>query len=67
MRTTLDLDNEIVSRAMEITGDKTKTAVIHRALNEIIKNDNASKIFNYGGKVNINIDLDVLRGRNSAW
>jgi Arc/MetJ family transcription regulator len=67
MRTTLDLDNEIVSKAMEITGDKTKTAVIHRALNEIIKKDNTSKIFNYGGKVNIDIDLDVLRGRNSAW
>jgi len=67
MRTTLDLDNTIVAKAMEISGEKTKTAVIHKALNELIRKNTARKILNYAGKIDINIDLDILRGRENAW
>jgi Arc/MetJ family transcription regulator len=39
MRTTLDLDNELVSRALQETGAKSKTEVIEMALRVLLERE----------------------------
>jgi Arc/MetJ family transcription regulator len=67
MRTTLDLNEILINEAMKITGEKTKTSIIHRALNDLVRREKSLKLLEYAGKVDISIDLDVSRGRNSKW
>jgi len=67
MRTTLDLNDVLIDEAMKITGEKTKTSVIHRALADMIRREKTLKLLDYAGKVDISIDLDASRGRNSKW
>jgi len=64
MRTTLDLPESLVTEAMKSTHIKTKTKVIITALEQLIKKAKISEIKNYKGKVDLNIDLDEIRGRN---
>jgi Arc/MetJ family transcription regulator len=37
MLTNIDLDEELVETAMRLSGDRTKRAVVHRALEELIR------------------------------
>lgn len=67
MRTTLDLNDVLIDEAMKITGEKTKTSVIHRALTDLIRREKTLKLLDYAGKVDISVDLDASRGRNSKW
>ena len=64
MRTTLDLPEKLVSEAMQTTNIKTKTKVIITALKQLIKQSKISEIKKYKGKIDLNIDLDEIRGRN---
>ncbi|WP_203415370.1 type II toxin-antitoxin system VapB family antitoxin [Candidatus Scalindua japonica] len=63
MRTTLDLPEELVQEAMEVAHVKTKTNVIILALTELIRKSKISDLKKFKGKVDLNIDLDLLRGR----
>ena len=63
MRTTLDLPENLLNEAMKVTHAKTKTAVIIKALEELIRKSTISDIKKYRGKVNLDIDLDALRER----
>lgn len=65
MRTTLDLPEDLVSEAMKVTGNTTKTAVIIQALNEVVRKSKIADIKCYKGKVDLGIDLDELRARPS--
>ena len=49
MRTTLILDDELLQRAMEVTGLKEKTAVVHAGLTELIRRDAAKRLIALGG------------------
>lgn len=37
MLTNIDLDEELVDTAMRMTGERTKRAVVHRALQELVR------------------------------
>ncbi|MBV5327757.1 MAG: type II toxin-antitoxin system VapB family antitoxin [Chlorobium sp.] len=63
MRTTLDLPDDLVVKAMEATNIKTKTKVIITALEQLIRKSTISEIKNYQGQVDLEIDLNVIRGR----
>lgn len=63
MRTTLDLPEELLNEAMKVTRTETKTAVIIKALEELVRKSTISDIKKYKGKINLDIDLDVLRDR----
>ncbi|MBL0317328.1 MAG: type II toxin-antitoxin system VapB family antitoxin [Flavobacteriales bacterium] len=67
MRTTLDLNEVLIDEAMKITGEKTKTSIIHRALNDLVRREKTLKLLDFAGKVDISLDLDISRGRNSKW
>jgi len=63
MRTTLNLPDDLITEALEITHYKTKTELIIKAIKHLIKMYKLQKLKNYKGKIKINIDLDVLRNR----
>jgi Arc/MetJ family transcription regulator len=67
MRTTLDLPENLILEVMELTGEKTKSAAIIRALEDKIKTENQKKLLRYKGKIDLDINLDELRQRNGAW
>ena len=63
MRTTLDLPNDLLSEAMKITHAKTKTEVIKIALENIIKQERINTLVRFHGKVDLEIDMNVMRNR----
>ena len=64
MRTTLDLPEDLLLKAMSLSQIKTKTQVITTALQEMIRKSEISDIKNFKGKIDLDIDLDTLRGRH---
>jgi hypothetical protein len=63
MLTTLDLPETLLKEAMTITNIPTKTAVITVALERLVQQSKVIGIKNYFGKLNLDIDLNTLRGR----
>jgi len=63
MRTTLDLPEDLLNKAMSLSQIKTKTQVITTALQEMIRKSEISDLKKFKGKVDLNIDLNTLRGR----
>lgn len=64
MRTTLDIPENLLSEAMRVTKAHTKTEVIKFALENIIQKNKLKKLKNYRGKVELDINMDLLRKRN---
>ena len=63
MRTTLDLPEDLLNEAMKATHIETKTKVIITALEELIRRNKISGLKKFKGKVDLDIDMDILRGR----
>lgn len=63
MRTTLDLPEKLVKDAMKISHIETKTKVIIVALQELIRKSKISDLKNFKGKIDIDFDLNMIRGR----
>ena len=51
MRTTLNLDDELVREAREVTGIQEKTALIHAALRELTAREAARRLAALGGSM----------------
>ncbi len=64
MRTTLDLPNDLLNKAMKATHINTKTGVIVLALQELVRKSNISSLKKYKGKIDLDIDLDEIRDRH---
>lgn len=65
MKTTIDLPDELIEKAMKATSSKTKIEAIKKALINIIELEERKKLINFRGKVNLDIDLDILRDRKT--
>ncbi|HEC61187.1 MAG TPA: type II toxin-antitoxin system VapB family antitoxin [bacterium] len=63
MRTTLDLPEPLIKKAMDVAHVKTKTKVIVLALEELIRKSTISDLKKFKGKIDLDIDLDVIRDR----
>ena len=63
MRTTLDIPEDLIEKAMGITHARTKTELIKLALTNIIDQDKRNRLMHYHGTLNLDIDLDALRKR----
>jgi len=63
MRTTLDLPETLMDEAMALTHIQTKTDVIKTALINLIQKEKIKDIKNYYGKMDLDIDLNVIRNR----
>ena len=63
MRTTLNLDEEKLARAAEVTGIEEKTALIHRALDALIAHEASKRLAALGGTMP---DLEPIPRRRSV-
>lgn len=67
MRTTLDLPDKLINEAMKMTHIKTKTKVIVTALEQLIRREQLSELKEFKGKINLDIDLEAIRGRKCRF
>lgn len=67
MRTTLDLPKDLIEEAMKATRINTKTRVIIAALEDLIRKSKISGLKEFKGKVDLDIDMDAIRGRNCRY
>ena len=67
MRTTLDLPKDLLDEAMKTTHIQTKTKVIITALEELIRKTKIAELKNFKGKVDLDIDLNTIRGRRCRY
>ena len=63
MRTTINLDDELLARAQELTGIKERTALIHEGLRSLIEREAARRLARLGG---IAPNLEVPPRRRSS-
>jgi len=63
MQTTLEIPDTLIKEAMIATQIKTKNKVVKLALEELIKKSKFSELKQFQGKIDLDIDLDVLRNR----
>lgn len=64
MRTTLDLPENLLKEAMKLSHANTKTAVIVKALEDLVRKSKLSDLKKYKGKIDLDIDLDSIRDRH---
>jgi antitoxin ParD1/3/4 len=65
MRTTLNLDDDVLAGAMKVSPGKTKTDVINEALREYTRKRKVREILKFEGKMEWEGDLDQLRLREA--
>lgn len=63
MRITIDLPEDLVKEAMDITKCITKTELIKVALKNIVAEEKVKELKDYCGKVHLDVDLDQVRDR----
>jgi Arc/MetJ family transcription regulator len=66
MRTNIVLDDALVKEAMTLSGETTKTGVIHRALKEFVQRQGLQAMVAHFGTIQWEGDLDVMRERVPA-
>ena len=49
MRTTINLDDELLKEAQRITGVKERTALVHEGLRALIERESARRLARLGG------------------
>ncbi len=63
MRTTIDIPEDLINEAMRVTQSPTKTELIKNALYNIIQKNKIKSLKNYKGKIDLNVNLNVVRDR----
>jgi Arc/MetJ family transcription regulator len=61
MRTNIDLDDELMHQALRATGERTKRAVVHRALRLLVDSAAQTGVRGLKGKVHWIGNLDESR------
>ncbi|MFN3801074.1 type II toxin-antitoxin system VapB family antitoxin [Belliella pelovolcani] len=61
MRTNIEIDEDLISEAMKVTGHKTKKATVEEGLKLIIQLNQQSEIKKLRGKLNWEGDLEKMR------
>lgn len=61
MRTTLIIPDDLMKDLMEETGEKNKTLLVRRSLEEMLQRVRRENLKSLRGKVRLDIDLETLR------
>ncbi|MBW2525510.1 MAG: type II toxin-antitoxin system VapB family antitoxin [Deltaproteobacteria bacterium] len=64
MATNLAIDPELIERALEVSGEKTKKAAVSKALEEFIARREQKKLLELFGKLEWDSDYDYKAERN---
>jgi len=67
MRTTLDIPERLIEDAMKASRIHTKTKVIITALEDLIRKSKLSEIKKFKGKIDVDIDMNAVRGRGCRY
>ena len=60
MRTTLDLDEKLIRKLMDVTAAKTKTEAIHQAAAELIRRKKLDQLKSLSGTIHLDLDWKRL-------
>ncbi len=63
MRTNIVLDDDLVNEALELTHIRSKRALIHLALQELVQRRKAKDRLDLAGKIQLTEDYDYKRAR----
>ena len=69
MRTTLDVDPKLLNDVLELTGEKTKSKAVSKALKQYLRNQSIAELRAMAGKIQIDdvkeeqVEADRRRGR----
>jgi Arc/MetJ family transcription regulator len=63
VRTTLNLDQDVLESAMQYSGGKSKTEIVNEALRDFVRRKRLRELLEFRGKVEWTGDLDQLRKR----
>ena len=63
MRTTLDIDRELLDKVVETTGERSKTKAVNKALQEYVRRVSVSELREMAGKYVID---DTREGQREA-
>ena len=58
MRTNIDLDDELVKEAMDVTGVRTKKDVVHLALQELVRARRKKNLLDLAGRIQFRRNFD---------
>jgi hypothetical protein len=64
MRTTLIIPDDLLKSLMDETGEKSKTLLIRRSLEEMLRRVRRDNLKRMRGKLELDIDLDALRNKD---
>jgi hypothetical protein len=64
MRTTLIIPNDLMNDLMEETGEKSKTLLVRRSLEEMLQKVRRENLKRMRGKLHLDLDLDTLRKKD---
>jgi hypothetical protein len=66
MATNLSLDPDLLERALEVSGERTKKAAVTRALEEFIQRRKQKRLLDLMGKLEWDKSFDYKAGRSRA-
>jgi predicted transcriptional regulator len=66
MRTTVELPDALVEKAFAVSNCRTKTALFTLALEDLVMRHEMRRIKEWRGKVDLELDLDMLRKRRGS-
>ena len=64
MRTTLIIPDELMTDLMKETGEKSKTMLVRRSLEEMLNRVRRQNQNHLRGKIDLDIDLEALRSKD---
>ena len=64
MRTTLIIPDELMTDLMKETGEKSKTMLVRRSLEEMLNRVRRQNLKHLRGKIDLDIDLEALRSKD---
>ena len=64
MRTTIDIPEDLLDKARRVSGARTKQETVIAALNELIRRSSLERLRSLAGKIDLDIDLNISRGRH---
>jgi hypothetical protein len=67
MRTTLDIPERLIEEAMKVSRIHTKTKVIITALEDLIRKSKISEIKKFKGTIDIDLNMNAVRGRECRY
>lgn len=64
MRTTLIIPDDLMNDLVEETGEKSKTLLVRRSLEEMLERVRRENLKRLRGKIDLDIDLETLRTKD---